>query len=661
MQQNRFNLTIWCLTLCLGIWGFGNVKVHSQPRPYDPQWVVQLKAKLKKTEDRTEKAGILLDLFDQLKNVDASAAYVYNDQALTLTKALNNKALLGRALCNKGGQFFYSYELDKAREHYQQAMDLCSNRHTYAELDTWIRANENLGAVYTMLSDFKRALAYKHAALDNCGEGKEWIMRRCIINKGLAHIYIGLRQYSKAEYLLESNLKAYATQPESFETLDNAVQLANHYQNERKTKQAIQLAQQTLEKAKPYPSLLMQLYVVIYIANKDLDNDYPDLSYLRKACHLADSLKYTYQKFIYESFMCLHFMHENRLDSSGYYIEKAMSAWGKVGIVRDETLLDTYSRYLLKSKRYSEALLYKKRYIQIRDSSITQQTQAFAQNRINSYVAEQTQKKLNQQYQARIQHEKQLKEWSVLALVFLGLLSSGGVYGYRKYRQRNTQLGLKQTLILRQREALQALNAFKVQLFQSIAQDFRHPLQQIQTVLEDLQQQHTPLGEALALQQLNQHTVQVTAQLEEVLCYVRLQMEAADQNAEKINMAKICQELQTEIQVFYYQGEHPTLSYQTANDVELFTDPSVLKVVLKGLLLQLLLRIKNRTSTALQLNVERDHSTFQLHLGREDALSTPETDFVAPDNQAPLYYALLEHIGGKLKLYRDGFLITLPS
>lgn len=216
----------------------------AQIKPYDPNKRAELEIRLAKTEIKTEKANLYLDLHDQWMYINSNTAYFYNNQALSLAQTLGDDLLLARAYGNKGNEFFDKGDLKSALQFYLKSSKLISEK----EQPLIMALNfSNIANVFSLKGDYSTSMIYSFRSIYLSKKSSEGFNLTCHTRANLAGSYTALGQYEKAEYLLKKNLAEIKAHPSPTVKAMTHFYLGENYYLKGKTNMAIYCQDLALE------------------------------------------------------------------------------------------------------------------------------------------------------------------------------------------------------------------------------------------------------------------------------------------------------------------------------------------------------------------------------------------------------------------------------
>lgn len=501
------------------------IRVQGQTIPYSPERLAMLENKLKTATSKTEKASLLLDIYDQIKSIDPDKANSCTNEALDIAKALNNKLLIARAFCNKGIQQFILNNNEESYRYFVRALALVDPKKDTA---ISVRCYQNMGVLYRDYGNYGKAIEYKYRAMKLCGPEPKWLDTKCQLRYNLSLDYISVGQITKAEFLLKENLKdldLFEAPQRKAQTMTVLSQIAQLRHN---NEAAINYALKALQITKQYGFFQNTLnnYIFLGQASEALGRKEDCFRYARTAQHLADSVANIFSQATVYLLFSVYYFDNKQLDSATFYALRSIAKLEerKVEAVEPDAY-HHYSLILRKLGKEKEALHYENKYRDLLELARNRAVQEFSLNSINAYAISQSYEKINRLYSKPLQQENR---WSTVGLTGLVLALLMGVGVFLLYRQRrlsSRQLKQKQTAILAQKSELERLNALKIELFGTIARDLRAPLTSIQEVVAGYKSIQSPEEEKAALDLLREQTDYASARLEEMLQQAKQQMQ----------------------------------------------------------------------------------------------------------------------------------------
>lgn len=583
----------------------------AQLTPFDPLKRNELEAKLSQVEIKAERATVLLDLHDQWMYVDPVKAYNYNDQALKLAQELNSPLLLARAYGNRGNKGFDAANLDRALRDYIKSSSLIS-------IEKYPLVNalnfSNISNVFALKGDIPTAMEYSYRAIELSKKTPDGLNVRCHTRANLAEIYINLQQFEKAEFLLKLNLKE--LQPIKSPTV-NAMTLNNLgvvYRHKKRYDAAIECFQRALKETTPYDlnyftsSICAQLSEV-YLFQQETTQA---LHFARSARALSINHGDAQIETISSRDMAQIFLATNQLDSAYYYAKYALNLSSYRGIqsLRPSALL-TYAQVLKKQQQYAASLKAMQEAKVLSDSIYSEATKAQSTNRLEAFSILETQQNINQLYAGQIQRAKFIRFITSLAIALALFIGIGIYLLYVQRKAVNKILTQKGVDIEKQREELLHLNLIKDQLFSAIATELRMPLGAIQGVLANLEKGQSHQESTLG--QLQQQTMRTLTLLEDLLFTARVQMKQYQPLRQEFQLKTLVEDLDKNMRAMN-NGAYVPIIYHVPPDLGMYSDPTMLKMVIRNLLL-LVAHRPGKQGMPMALNAWRENDRVNIRIG----------------------------------------------
>lgn len=603
---------------------------YAQLTPFDPKKRSELEAKLSQVEIKVERTTVLLDLHDQWMYVDPNRAYGYNDQALELAKTLRNPVLLARAYGNKGNKGFDAGNLDLALKDYIKSCSFIS-----IENQPLINALNfsNISNVFALKGDYSTAMEYSYRSIKLCEKVPSGLNLRCHTRANLTEMYINLQQFEKAEFLLKLNLKELRSIRSPTVNAMTFNNLGVVYRNKKLYGKAIDHFQQALRYSEPYDLNYFTSSICAQISEVYLTEKQPlkALPFARRARYLSIRHGDAQVETISSRDMAQIFLALNRLDSAYFYAQYALNLSSYKGIqsLRPSTLL-TYAQVLKQQKQYDASLKAMQAAQTLSDSIFSEKTKAQSANRLEAFSTLETQQNVRQRYANEIHQARLIRSITTFA-IGLALLIGLGIYVlYRQRQEANKVLTNKGADIEAQRKELLNLNQVKDQLFSAIASELRAPLNAIQGVLANLEkgvaQQEIILG------QLRQQTMRTIALLEDLLFTARVQMQQYQPLRQEFQLKKLVEDLDKNMRAMN-NGAYTPIVYQIPPDLDMYSDPTMLKMVIRNLLL-LVAHRPGKRGVPMALNAWREADRVNIRIG-DVAESPAEIDSLSKTDSLP--------------------------
>lgn len=522
-MKNTLHILVFWLLLATLVAGTV-AQVQGQTIPYSPERLAMLENKLKTVESKTERATLLLDIYDQIKSIDPDKANAYSNEALSIAKALNNKLLIARAFCNKGIQQFILNNNEESYRYFVRALALVDSQKDTA---ISVRCYQNMGVLYRDYGNFGKAIEYKYRAMTLCGPEPKWLDTKCQLRYNLSLDYISVRQIDKAKFLLKENLRylqLFEAPQRKAQTLTALSEIARMRKNHE---EAIAYAFEALQITKQYGFFQNTLnnYIFLGEASLAMGRKQDCFRYAQVAQHLADSIANIFSQATVYFLLSKYYLENKQLDSAAFY---ALRSIAKLEARQVEAIEPSayhhYSQILKRQGKENEALQYEHKYRDLLELAQNRAVQDFSLNSINAYAISKSYEKINRLYSKPLQQENRRRTVGLAALGLALMMGVGIFILYRQRRLSNRQLRQKQTAILAQKNELERLNALKIELFGSIARDLRAPLASIQKVVAGYKSTQSSEEEKAAIDLLREQTDYASARLEEILQQARQQM-----------------------------------------------------------------------------------------------------------------------------------------
>lgn len=615
------------VSCCIGLILFFSTPIDAQQVD---SLIAVLESKLNHTSDQTAKAQILLRLYDEYLKKDYSRAWACNHQVLAMDhKVVQDKAIWGQAYFNRATEYYVDYNNPKALAYYFKALHTINpsdapelNANCYAAIGLVYRADGN---IYQSIQYFYRALAL-------CGnrKGKFFRIKTKVLDQ-LALANLSLGQVEKAEAIMAQNLAAQKGQPyhsgkgEIFNVLSMIAGTKND------PLKMIEYAKQSIELRRINGGYLLEdihAYQMLETAFLQQGKKREAMYYWKKAFHLADSMQ--------EALALVNLLTDfAKFQEKENHLKPALAATKqalKIAVSNNMLSLNQdvlYQHYsvLKKLGKYDEALYYLKYFQNYKDSIKSNEIKDYALIKFNQYNSNQQQEKINQQYTRIIEMEKQRRATAIF-LVFLALTLCG--FAITLFRQRNQakrKIEEKQASILRQAQVLQELSDLKNYLFSTLSQHLRTPIRKIRETLEALKGKGFQQSEQHSFQELDRLVTFTSAELEELLLDSRLQ--TADEQEffqRSVRLYKLCQELVREVSA-YLEDATLILDLQMPTELQVHTDPRILKVLLRKLLLNFATISSSTKKYTLQASLEEAGLKIRLHETVDSTKNLNDTTF----------------------------------
>jgi tetratricopeptide (TPR) repeat protein len=639
--------------------------------------ITVLESQLNHSSDQTAKAKIWLRLYDEYLKKDYSRAWTCNHQVLNMDpKVVQDKAIWGQAYFNRATEYYIDYNNQKALTYYFKAL------HTINPSDApELNANcyAAIGLIYRTDGNIYQSIQYFYRALALCGNrnGKFFRIKTKVLNQ-LALTNLSLGQVEKAATIMEQNLAAQKGQPyhpgkgEIFNVLSMIAGTKND------TLKMIDYALQSIELRRLNGGYLLEdihAYQMLETAFFQQGKKKEAMYYWKKAFHLADSMQEELALVNLLTDFAKFQEKENHLEPALAATKQALQiALSDNMLPMNQDVLYQHYSVLKKLGKYEEALYYLKYFQNYKDSIKSNETKDYALTKFNQYNSNQQQDKINQQYISQVEVEKQRRATAIF-LVFLALTLCG--FAITLFRQRNQakrKIEEKQANILHQARVLQELSDLKNYLFSTLSQHLRTPIRKIRQTLEALKVQGFQQAEQQSFQELDRLVTFTSSELEELLLDSRLQ--TADEQTffqRSVRLHKLCQELVKEVSA-YLDGASLILDLQMPTDLQVHTDPRVLKVLLRKLLLLNFAEVPDTVSSPQKrytLQAWREELDLKIRLSEAGEPSTNPTDSTTPDQSIPIANSAVsiknlaiewgDRIGAVFQMGTNGFDITLKG
>lgn len=152
--------------------------------------------------DGKEKVIVLNDLFKIYRNNDPTKAMEYAEQALVLSRSIDDFSGIASSLNNKGVLYRHSGNLDKALDSYIEALNI---QEEYQFDDALAYTYSNIGTIYSMKNELNKALEYflkANEQFESIGHN----LRQIGTLNNIGNVYSGMNEFEEAlEYYLKSN------------------------------------------------------------------------------------------------------------------------------------------------------------------------------------------------------------------------------------------------------------------------------------------------------------------------------------------------------------------------------------------------------------------------------------------------------------------------
>lgn len=585
--------------------------IQAQLTPFDPIKRSELESRLSQVEIKADLTTVLLDLHDQWMYVDPAKAFAYNDQAFKLAQELGNPLLLARAYGNMGNKGFDAGNLDRALKDYVKSSSLISiEKHPLINALNF----SNISNVFALKGDIPTAMEYSYRAIELSKKIPEGLNVRCHTRANLAETYTNLQQFEKAEFLLKLNLKelkSIKSPTVNAMTLNN---LGIIYRHKKRFNEAIDCLQRALKETTPYDLNYFTSSICAQLSEVYLLQQKPELAipFARKARFLSIRHGDAQVETISSRDLAQIFLATNQLDSAHYYAKYALNLSSYKGIqsLRPSALI-TYAQVLKKQQHYAASLKAMQEAKILSDSIYSEETKAQSTNRLEAFSILEAQQNINHLYADQIQRAKLIRFIISLAIglaIFIGL----GIFSLYGQRQAvNKILTDKVAAIEAQRKELLHLNQIKDQLFSAIATELRAPLRAIQGVLANLDKGQS--HQESTLSQLQQQTMRTLTLLEDLLFTARVQMQQYQPLRQEFQLKTLVEDLDKNIRAMS-NGAYVPITYQVPPDLDMYSDPTMLKMVIRNLLL-LVAHRPGKSGMPVALNAWREDNRVNIRIG----------------------------------------------
>jgi signal transduction histidine kinase len=366
---------------------------------------------------------------------------LYSDTAIELSEKIKDSSRLAYSINRKGVALFYLGDYYASLENYFRAISIKEN--SGKKNDIW-REYNNIGLVLRNLNQNDEALKYFNMALTlilERGEKKA----EAILWNNIGISYRGLKEYGEAKKSLEKADSINTSIGEEQSIAQNLNNLGNIYSD-----------------LKDYTTAI-DYYLKALGINKALYNKYEQVQNLNNLADSYISLK-QFDKarlFLVNAEEILHDLRADHLKLNN---------------------LNTFSLYYAKTKKFEQALLYKNRFVNIRDSIVfTSRVKQFDQLKTLANAEKEIQKleflkKINSLQAEKIMNQKYIQVAS--GLVILLILS----FLYIVLRNLKIKKELNLSLVKRTNE-IETLN----EEFQSANEELQSQRDNLEKILSDLQ------------------------------------------------------------------------------------------------------------------------------------------------------------------------------
>ncbi|WP_373548616.1 tetratricopeptide repeat protein [Haliscomenobacter sp.] len=635
---------------------------YAQLTPFDPQKRAELEQQLSQVEIKQQRATVLLDLHDQLMYSEPVQGYTYNDEAFSLAKALHNDVLLSRAYGNKGNQSFDAGNLNQALKNYLKACALIS-----IEKQPILTAlhYSNIANVFALKGDYATSMEYAYKAIDLCKKSPDGLNLRCHTRANLAESYTNLQQFEKAEFLLKLNLQELhsITSPTvEAMTLNN---LGIIYRKKAQPILAIDYLQQAIQESDPFGLNYFTSSICANLSELYLSEQEPKkaLPFARRARQLSIEHGDAQVQCISSRNLAQIFLSLNQLDSADYYAKYALNITIYKGIQSlRPSALRTYAKVLKRLKQYDASLQALQQARLISDSIFSEDIKIQSTKRLEAFSILETQQSMDSFYADRISQAKSIR-WVTGIAIGLAFLIGVGIYSLYQQRQgANKILTDKGSAIEAQRKELYSLNQVKDQLFSALATELRAPLAAIQGLLANLDQGANAQEQYQEhfLSQLQQQTVRTITLLEDLLFTARVQMQQYQPLRQEFQLKSLIEEVHKNIRLLS-SGSFVPILYHVPSNLDLYSDPTMLKMILRNLLLIVAQR-PGKKEVPVTLSAWREGDSVNIRIADVEEVDRQPDPYPHPVNASShkpywdmqLIRTFVEGYGGELRECPEG-------
>lgn len=638
------------------------VEASGQLTPFDPKKRTALEAQLNQVEIKQERANVLLDLHDQYMYAEPIRAYTYNEQAYILAKQLKNSVLLSRAYGNKGNQSFDAGNLDQALQYYLKASNLVK----IEEHPLLVALHySNMANVFALKGDYATSMEYAYTSIDLCKKSPAGLNLRCHTRANLAENYTNLQQFEKAEFLLKLNLRelhSISSPTVEAMTLNN---LGIIYRKKKQPILAIDYLQQAIQESDPFGLNYFTSSICANLSELYLSEQEPQkaLPYARRARQMSIQHRDAQVQAVSSRNLAEIFLKLNQLDSAYYYAKYALNITIYKGIqTLRPSALSTYAQVLKQLKQYDASLKALQEARLLSDSIFSEDIKIQSTQRLEAFSVLEAQQNMDSFYAARINQAKLIR-WITGIAIALAFLIGIGIYSLYQQRQRvNKVLTKKGDTIEEQRKELYNLNLVKDQLFSAIATELRAPLTAIQGVLANLEQGESleHKNEERLLGQLQQQTVRTITLLEDLMFTARVQMQQYQPLRQEFQLKSLAEDVDKNIRLLSNGAYNPIL-YHIPPDLNLYSDLTMLKMILRNLLLIMAER-PGKKEVPVTLSAWREEDRVHIRIADVEEVEhqpDPYPYTVNPSSHKPywdlqLIRTFMEGYGGELRECPEG-------
>jgi hypothetical protein len=647
--------------------------VWAQLKPFNPKKLAELERKLAKTEIKTEKATLYLDLHDQWMYVNSNNAYFYNNQALNLARELRDKLLLARAYGNKGNEFFDEGDLKSSLQYYLKSSELISEK----EQPLLMALNlSNISNVFSLKGDYPTSMEYAYRSIALSKKSPEGLNLTCHTRANLAGTYTSLEQYKKAEFLLIKTLNEIKTYPSPTVKAMAYTYLGMNYSKEHKIKTAIHYQKLALQETEPFGLDYFTSRACYSLGNLYLSNKEPQkaLYFERRAKVLSTLSEDAQIQIVSNAGIANTFLDLGKLDSASFYAEQALSIAQQKGIKSSQPwILQIHSKILKERKQYDASLKALQESRRIGAQVFSQEAKDQSINRLEAFSTLETREDLDLKYAHQFSRVKIFRNISIIAVV-LALIVGFGIYFLYRYRKiLNLELTKKNEELETNRKEVFQMNQIKDQLFAAIAHELRTPLHTIQEVLSKLDQNSKSpdfSSESNMLTQLQHQTVGTITLMEDLLFTARVQMQMYHPLRQEFQLKSLTDELDKNLKLLN-NGTFLTIIHAIPKDLYLYSDMTMLKMAMRNLFLNVANR-PGKIMFPVVLSAWKENGLVYIRIADVQEFEQPITKCNAQQcNDSPrkpywdisLIQNFLEANGGKLSIcpYGKGYDIILPD
>lgn len=559
----------------------------AQLKPYNPSKRAELEIRLAKTEIKTEKANLYLDLHDQWMYTNSKTAYFYNNQALSLAQTLGDDLLLARGYGNKGNEFFDKGDLKSALQFYLKSSKLISEK----EQPLIMALNfSNIANVFSLKGDYSTSMIYSFRSIYLSKKNSEGLNLTRHTRANLAGSYTALGQYEKAEYLLKKNLAEIKDFPSPTVKAMTYFYLGENYSLKGKTNMAIYCQELAFEESEQNGLGYFTSRVCYSLSNLYLSNQKPHkaLYFARRAKALSTLSEDAQIQALSNAGIALAFLNLGQIDSAKFFVRQALSIAQHKEIKSFEPwILQIHSQVLKELKQYDASLKALQESRKIGQVVFSQIAKDQSVELLEDFSKLEIRENLDLQYADQFSRIKFLQNISIIVVVLALIVGFGIYFLYRYRRTLNLELTQKNEELEKNRKEVFQMNQIKDQLFAAIAQELRTPLQTIQEVLSKLDQSSKSpdfLSESNMLTQLQHQTVCTITLLEDLLFTARVQMQQYQPLRQEFQLKSLTDELDKNLKLLN-NGTFLTIIHSIPEDLYLYSDMTMLKMALRNLFL----------------------------------------------------------------------------